>query len=200
MKKILLLCLTALVIQSCGINQQTRQLKALEKCTYDITMVDSIYIAGADVSRMIANKNIDKNRLPGIALGMLRKNIPLEARVNFKINNPTADLAAVNQFEYIIQIKGQDIANGFVNQKITVEPGGSTTVPVRLNSNIYSFLSNGKTMNDIFDFISGGSDKATEKKGIITLKIKPSMMVGKRLVKYPGYITIDKEVSSKILF
>jgi hypothetical protein len=35
---------------------------------------------------------------------------------------------------------------------------------------------------------------------MITIKFKPSIQSGSKLVKYPGWITINKEVSSKILF
>ncbi len=53
-------------------------------------------------------------------------------------------------------------------------------------------------LGDIGDFLSSAS-RGTEKKGMVTLKIKPSILIGGNLVKYPGFITIDKEVSSKIL-
>lgn len=200
MKKIVLLCIIAAILQSCGINKQTNQIKALEKCVYDMVSADSIYVAGTDMTQMIRNKNVDLRKLPRVALGLLRKDVPLTARLNLKVSNPTSDLASINQFDYIVLIKDQEIANGFVNQKVVVEPGGSTNVPVRLNANIYQILSNGRTMDQIIDFIQGGSDSGTEKKGIVTVKIKPTIQVGKKLVKYPGYITIDKEVSSKILF
>ena len=55
-------------------------------------------------------------------------------------------------------------------------------------------------MEEILDFVRGGESGAAERKGVVTIKIKPTIDVGGKLVKYPGYITIDKEVSSKILF
>lgn len=195
-----LLCLTALLTQSCGINKQTNQIKALEKCVYDLVSADSIYVAGTDVGKMIQNKNFDLRKLPRVALGLLRKDVPLTARLNLKVTNPTEDLASINQFEYIILIKDQEIAKGFVDQKVIVQPGGSKMTPVKLNANIYQILSNGQTMDQIIDFIQGGTVNGVEKKGIVTIKIKPTIQVGKKLVKYPGYITIDKEISSKILF
>jgi hypothetical protein len=199
MKKLTLICLLALSA-GCGLNKQSKQIQALEKCTYDIKSADSIFIAGRDVTQMIQNKTLKLSNLPELALALLRKNIPLKARVNLSITNPTSNAAAINQFEYIVLIKGQELANGFVNQKVNVDPGGTTTVPVSVNSNIYSFLSNGKTMDEIIDFLKGAESGPSEKKGLVTIKIKPTIEVGNKLVKYPGYITIDKEVSSKILF
>ncbi len=200
MKRMIIFCLAAILVAGCGLNKQARQIEALEKCTYEISSADSIYLAGRDVSALVKNRNFNLSNVPELALALFRKNIPLKARVNLKISNPSANEAAINQFEYIVLIKNQEIANGFVNQKVVVEPGGTTVVPVRVNSNIYSFLSNGKTMEEILDFVRGGESGAAERKGVVTIKIKPTIDVGGKLVKYPGYITIDKEVSSKILF
>ncbi len=200
MKKLAIIFLVAMVFTACGLNKQARQIEALEKCTYEISSADSIYLAGRDVSKLIKDRSFDLSNMPELALALFRKNIPLKARVNLTISNPTANEAAINQFEYLVLIKNREIANGFVNQKVSVAPGGSVTVPVRVNSNIYSFISNGKTMEEILDFVRGGESGAAERKGVVTIRIKPTIEVGGKLVKYPGYITIDKEVSSKILF
>lgn len=200
MRNISLIILIACLASACGLNKQARQIEALEKCTYEISSVDSIYLAGRNITRMVQSKSLEIKNIPELAIAMIRKNIPLKAKVNLQISNPTSELAAINQFDYIILIKNQELANGFVNNKTVIEPGSSTTVPVQVNSNIYSFLSNGKTMEEILDFLRGGEAGAAERKGIVTIKIKPTIDVGGKLVKYPGYITIDKEISSKILF
>lgn len=199
MKKLLVLCLTAIVISSCGINKQTRQIKALEKCTYRITSADQLTLGGADVKNMINKQDINLASLPALALGLLRKDVPLKARLNLEVKNPTGDDAAINEFEYKILINRQELATGFVNQAINIAAGQSSTVPVDMEVNVYPFISNSKVMGEINDFIKSGRNGGPEKKGILTLKIRPSIRVGGALVKYPGFITIDKEVSSKIL-
>ncbi|WEK20554.1 MAG: hypothetical protein P0Y49_05305 [Candidatus Pedobacter colombiensis] len=199
MKKILLLCLATVVISSCSINKQAQQIKALEKCRYRITSADQITLGGADIKKMIVNQDINLATLPGLALGLLRKDVPLRARLNLEVNNPTGDDAAINEFEYKILINKQELATGFVNQALNVAARQSTTVPVDMEVNVYPFISNSKVMGEITDFLKSGKNGGPEKKGILTLKIRPSIKVGNTLVKYPGFITIDKEVSSKIL-
>ena len=194
------LFLLCLMFLSCGINKQAKQLQTLEDCIYEIRSADSVYVAGRDVSKMINNNSINISSMPEFAWAYLQKDIPLKARIVLKITNPTKELAAINRFEYLVLIKGQQIASGLVDQKVSVAPGDSITVPVSVNANIYQILSSGNTMKEIIDFMKGGNDTATEKKGIVTLKIKPSIAIGDKLVNYPGYITIEKEVSSKILF
>lgn len=198
MKKIILLCVLAISFGACSINKQAQQIKALEKCDYKLLDATAVTIAGTDVSKLITNQSIDLVNLPGLALGYLRKDIPLRTTLNLQISNPSNALAAINNFDYIILINRQEIANGTVNQAVSIGAGQSVKVPVQLNANIYRFLADGKTLQDITAFLSGAA-KGSEQKGLVTLKIKPSIMVGGNLVKYPGYITIDREVSSKIL-
>lgn len=198
MRKILLVCLMAIGLAGCGINKQAQQIKALERCKYRVTSADEITLAGADVKKMILNQDINLSSLPGLALGLLRQDIPLRARLNLEVKNPSGNDAAINQFEYKILINRQELASGFVNQEVNIAAGQSTVVPVDMEANIYPFISNSKVMEEITEFIQSGKN-GPEKKGILTLKIRPSIKVAGGLVKYPGFITIDKEVSSKIL-
>lgn len=198
MRKILLVCLMAIGVAGCGINRQAQQIKALERCKYRVTSADEITLAGADVKKMILNQDINVGSLPGLALGLLRRDIPLRARLNLEVKNPSGNDAAINQFEYKILINRQELASGFVNQEVNIAAGQSTVVPVDMEANIYPFISNSKVMKEITDFVQSGKN-GPEQKGILTLKIRPSIKVAGGLVKYPGFITIDKEISSKIL-
>ncbi len=183
---------------SCSISKQAQQIKALENCEYRLTDANNITIAGTDISKLIAGKSMNAISMPAIALGLLRKNIPLKAKLNLEITNSSDILAAINNFDYVVLINKQEVFNGSVNQSVSVGAGQTTVVPIQVNANIYKFLSDNKMADDIGEFISGATN-GSEKKGLVTLKIRPSINVGGSLVKYPGFITIDKEVSSKIL-
>jgi len=198
MKLIIMICFAAITMAGCGVNKQAQQIKALEKCTYKVMSASNVTVGGADVKKMINMQDINLASLPGLAFGLLRKDVPLKARINMEITNPSSSLAAINEFEYKVLINKVDLANGFVNQMVSVEPGQSVVVPVDITANVYQFISNARVMSEISEFLKGGGS-GQERKGLVTLKIKPSIKVGNTLVKYPGYITIDKEVSSKIL-
>ncbi|UKT64539.1 hypothetical protein [Pedobacter mucosus] len=199
MKSKLLLFLFTITIFGCGINKQAQQIKALEDCTYKITGVQQVSIAGTDVKQLLEQQNFNLTSLPGVALGFLRKDIPLSANLNLEITNPSAKLAAINQFEYKILVNNTDLAEGVVNQNVSIAQGQTVTVPVKLISNIYGLVSNGNVFNDIINAAQKGSSAKDEKLGLLTIKIKPTFMLGNTPVKYPGYITINKDISSKIL-
>lgn len=191
--------LLVVAVSGCGINRQAQQIKALEKCTYKITSADEITVGGTDVKKLFEGQEINLASLPGLAFGLLRKDVPLKARLNLEVKNPSGVDAAINQFEYKILINNADLAEGVVNQEVNVAAGQSTVVPVDMVVNLYPFVSNSKVMGQISEFIKAGKNGGAEKKGLLTLKIRPSIKVGNSLVKYPGFITIDKEISSKIL-
>ncbi|RZL40856.1 MAG: hypothetical protein EOO93_30645, partial [Pedobacter sp.] len=188
MNKIFFGLLLVVGLGSCSVNKQAQQIKALEKCDYKLINASNITVAGTDVQKIIKGSNIDLSSLPSLALGYLRKDIPLRANLNLEISNPSTTLAAINNFDYIILINKQEIANGTVDQRVSIDAGQTTRVPVQLNANIYKFLADGNILSDITDFVKAANG-GTEKKGMVTLKIRPSIMVGGGLVKYPGYIT-----------
>ncbi|MCX2480057.1 hypothetical protein OQY15_13235 [Pedobacter sp. MC2016-15] len=194
MKKLLVICLAAVTLFGCGVNKQAQQIKALEKCRYRVISASGISVAGTDVKRLMNNQDINLGSLPALAFGLLRKDVPLRATLNMEIENPAGNLAAINQFEYKVLINNQELAEGFVDRQVSIAAGQSVVVPVAVNVNVYQFISNNKVMSEISDFLRGG-----DRKGLVTLQIKPSIMVAGALIKYPGYITIDKEFSSKIL-
>ena len=193
------LALLFLIVSSCGVNNQLDLAKAFEDCKYDIISADSVTVAGTDVSKLKNLKTSDLAKMPRLALAFINQNVPLRGVVNLRITNPTNKMAGINQFEYKVIIRGQELANGFVDRKVSVDPnGGTTTVPIKVNANIYSLLSNGNTLKAITEFISSGNAAGSEVKETVTIKIKPTLDVAGKQVQYPGYISIDKEVSSKI--
>ncbi|RZJ48298.1 MAG: hypothetical protein EOO19_07595, partial [Chryseobacterium sp.] len=97
MKRILLLSILVIAASGCGINKQAQQMKALEKCTYRITSADEISVGGTDVKKLFAGDDLNIASLPGIAFGLLRKDVPLKARLNLEVKNPTTEGASINQ-------------------------------------------------------------------------------------------------------
>lgn len=199
MKKILFVCMTLMVVCGCGVNKQAQQIAALEKCTYKLLSAEQITVGGTDISNLVNSEKLNLSSLPGLALGLLTQDVPLKARLNLEIKNPTSTAAAINNFEYQVLINSQELATGLVDQLVDVQPGGTTVVPVNINLNAYRFISNKQVMQDIAALLQPESG-TTEGKGLLTVKIKPSIKVAGALVKYPGFFTINKEITRKMLF
>lgn len=193
MKKFLFIGFIALITSSCGVS---RKISLLEQCQYDIKSADSVYFAGRDITRQIKTGTFDLGSIPELAIGLLRKDIPIRARLNFGINNPGSKAIEINQLDYIILFKGQELVNGTTDRRINISPDETTIVPIMIRANIYSILSDKNTRQEIFSYLRGGN---SAKNSLISIKIRPSIRVGNKLIKYPGYITIDKELNISTL-
>ena len=171
MKKGLSLVLLALplLFSRCGVNKQISQAKALGDCRYTIGSADSVYLAGVDVRQFRKIEDINPARYPRLATGLLTRNVPLEARINLDIVNPTNKLAGINQLEYRILLAGQEL---FTDPKTR------------------------DAFTQLVQNFSGATDAQPSK---LTIRIKPTLDLGGKQVNYPGYITINQDVTNKIL-
>jgi hypothetical protein len=202
MKKGLILALVALplLFSQCSMNKQFSQAKTLGDCRYTIASADSIYLAGIDVRQLRKIEDLNPAQFPRLATGLLTRNVPLDARINLDITNPTNKLAGINQLEYKILLAGQELFNGFLNQRIEVQPGGGRTrVPVRLNTNAYQLLTDPKTRDAFTQLVQNLSGASGTQPSKLTIRIKPTLDLLGKQVNYPGYITIDQDVTNKIL-
>lgn len=201
MKKPLILLLLALplVFSQCSVNQQISQAKALANCKYTIASADSVFLAGTDIRQLQFRSLDDLTRYPRLATGLLLRNVPLSARINLNVMNPTGKMAGINQFEYRILLAGQELFNGFLNQPIEIQPGGQIKVPIRLTTNAYQLISDNNTRDAFVQLVQNLSGAANTQPSRLTIKIKPTLALGNKEVNYPGYITIEQEINNKTI-
>lgn len=202
MKKglVLLLAVLPFLFSRCSVNQQISQAKALGDCRYTIASADSVFLAGTDIREFRKIEDLNPARFPRLATGLLTRNVPLDARVNLDITNPTNKMAGINQLEYRVLLAGQELFNGFLNQRIEVPAGGGRTrVPIKLSTNAYQLLTDAKTRDAFTQLVQNLSGASGSKPSKLTIKIKPTLALGNKAINYPGYITIDQDVTNKIL-
>ncbi len=198
MKKCLLYIMLLFSLSGCTINKQINEIKTLAKCKFAINSIENIDIAGIDVQKIIQTKELNLANMPVLALGFLTRNIPLNANFTLVITNPTIDKAAINEFDYQLFINQQQLVEGTMDQKIEIPAGENILVPLEFSFNIYEFLANDSIRMGIQDFIRS-SGNGEVKDAQLTIKIKPSILVGNQLVKYPSFITIEKTLNNKFL-
>ena len=199
LNRIIVIVIIAVTYASCGVDKQAKELRALEKCRYEFLSADSVFLAGADVNKLIDGGRINVGRLPGVAMGFLNRDIPLSGLLNIRITNPTNNLAGIRQFAYKIAIEGSEILDGTSDVPIEIPPGETITVPVRLQANVYKFLSDKQTLNKLLDFMQHAHNGNADERINLTLKIKPTIALGNKQINYPGYISIDKQVDAGLL-
>ena len=125
--KLLFISILFLGLSSCGLNRKA-QVEALGKCDYSIASVSQVRVAGRAIESFQDGGGVSLSSLPGIAMALLTKDLPLEAKVNLKVSNPTNTRASINQFKYIIEIQGKPLVEGTVNENVLPTPYVLSTV------------------------------------------------------------------------
>lgn len=70
---------------------------------------------------------------------------------------------------------------------------------MQLNTNAYRFISDAKARDAFVNMVENLSGKANTQPTKLVIKLKPTLGIGNSQVNYPGYITIEKEVTAKML-
>lgn len=185
-----------LLASSCGtiesILSQAAQLANLANCEYSLKNVSNVSIAGVNLKN-VTNGNITAADVLKLAAALKNKQVPLAMDLNVDIKNPTKQQAALTAMDWIMLIDGAQFATGTSTNAHTVAANTTTTVPLNLNTDIYSmFSSNG--IESLKNFVKSFNNDGTSSK--IGLKIKPSINVGGVEVPMPNYITLEKKTGA----
>lgn len=174
------------LLSGCALNQRA-QIDALSKFNYNVESVQNMRVAGRDINSYQLDGDNALSSLPGLAIALLTKNLPLSATVNLKIANPTSTLTKINEFKYIIELSGKPLFEGSVNENINLAQGQSMVVPLTFSANLFGVAKERGieiVLSDIF---------TRQSNAFLALKIKPSVKIGGKNIFYPGYITVDKD-------
>lgn len=190
MKKIslLLLCMSS-VLFSC---RTFREVKNLAQCEFSTTTIENLRLAEVNLQEVSEISEINPLEVAGILRAVSQKTLPLSFVVNININNPNEKLAALNYLEWIAEIDKVEIARGVVSQRYEIPAGQSIVMPLQISSDLYKIFSQ-KEGRDLIGKALGIKDE-NNRPNSLTLRVKPSISVGKGYVKYPGYITVSKKL------
>ncbi|MDF7818404.1 hypothetical protein P1X15_12390 [Runella sp. MFBS21] len=197
---LLVLLTVAMVFNRCAVTKQISEVKTLGDCKYSIASAENITVAGIDIRQFQNLQDFDLSRSPQLALALLSKEVPLRLRLNLDVTNPTKQLAGITQFEYKVLLSENEIFTGFWDQRIEVQPnGGTTRVPMQLSTNAYRLITDAKTRDSFVNMVENLSGKQNTQPSKLTIKLKPTLGIGNSQINYPGYITIEKEVTAKMI-
>lgn len=198
MKKHYLIIAFLLSLSACTIGDRIKELKALRHSKFTIDKIEKIEVSGIDVKELTGRGEINLLSMPSLALGFLNKEIPLKANFILKITNPTDNEAAINEFDYKFLINNYEVVDGSINEKISIHPNDVSLIPFEISFNIYQFLADESVRNEIQNYIrkvrSGEADNI-----LLTIRVKPSILVGNQLIKYPGYVDIERVLNASFL-
>ena len=153
-------------------------------------------MAGIDVQKF--KSFTDLSFTDGIKLlaSVTSGSLPLSMTVNVEVRNPNKEKAALNKLDWILLIDNVEVANGTTTNRIEILPNNASGIfPIQVTTDLVKVLS-GQSGKNLINFglnLAGYGNKPTR----ITLKAKPTILIGASAIEYPGYITINNDYGSK---
>ncbi|MBR4300653.1 MAG: hypothetical protein IKT84_01885 [Bacteroidales bacterium] len=189
MKKFIGILAVSFLFVSCDIWSQIEQTAALQNCKFSLKNVQDVSIAGVKLKNF---KNLTASDVVKLTAAIANKKIPLDLNVNVGIQNPSQQVAAINGLDWICAIDGKDFVSGAVNKKYTIPANSNISMPLAVNTDIYTLFSSGN-LDALKNFISSfsGSDATSSR---VAIKVKPSVYIGEQKVQFPNFITLEKVI------
>ncbi len=200
MKKIMLMLavvVTSIAFSACDILDQARQVAMLSKCEFRLSYVDQLKLAGVNIQQVKKLSDLSLLEAAKITTAAVSgSSLPLNFTLKVEVKNPSAGTAGLTKLDWILFIDDIQMVSGVNEQRVQIPGNGGTgTIPLTIGVNLKEVLK-GKSGDAIANFglnLAGAGNKPTR----ITLKAKPTIMVGSQYIAYPGYLTVQNEFTSR---
>lgn len=160
----------------------------LVNCEYSLKNVSNVTVAGVNVKN-VANGNISATDVVMLVSAITSKSVPLGLNVNIDVKNPTENNALLTMMDWALDVAQNEFATGNTNQNYTIGASKTTTVPLGVSTDLYSFFSK-SGIEALKSFASSFNSEG--KSSQLGLRIRPSVSVAGQTIKTPNYIQILK--------
>jgi hypothetical protein len=168
----------------------------LAKCDFKLNSVKQLTLAGVNIQQIKSIKDLGLIDAGVITAALAGGQLPLSFTLNIEAKNPNDQLAAMNRLDWILFIDKIEMLQGTLTEKVQIPAnGGTSVIPLYMNMDLKKVLS-GKSAETIINFgfnLAGMGGEPTR----ITVKAKPTIMVGSREITYPGYISITTKYGNE---
>jgi hypothetical protein len=180
------------ILTGCSVTQQAQQVYNLVNCEFRIRSVENINLAGINIQNITGLKNLGMADVGRIMAAFTKPTFPLTFQLTIDGRNPNSAPAGLNRLDYIVYIDDIQMTSGTLEKSITIPPNnGIITIPIEMSVDLKKILQ-GKSMDAIVNFGFNLSGQGTKPSRLL-LKLKPSIIVGSKLLSYPGYINVKTE-------
>jgi LEA14-like dessication related protein len=190
-----ILCISifiTILLNSCSF---LKEITTFSKCEFRTTTLDNPELAGVDVSHIKSFSDIGFTEMAILTSAFMKGELPLNFTLNIEARNPNPATAAMNKLEYIAYIDDVEVASGKMNERIEIPAnGGIANIPLRLHTDLLDLLKN-DSRQALINFGLNLAD-AGNKPTRVSIKIKPTILIGAVEIVYPGYFTVKYDFSS----
>ena len=122
---------------SCKTVQQTKNLK---DCSYNVVGISSINAGNVEIDGKTSFKDFSANDVAGLSKLLMNKQLPISFTATVAVSNPNDKPAALQSLDWILLMKGQEIARGFLPNTIHINPREKVMVEIPVNTDLSKLL------------------------------------------------------------
>lgn len=172
-----------------------KDIATLGKCEFRMTTLQDPELAGVDISRIHNFSDLNFVDIGIISASIMKGEMPLSFTLNVEARNPNPASATLSKLEYIAFIDDVEVASGALNKRIEIPAnGGVASIPLRLQTDLIEILkkdSRQALVNFGLNLADAGSRPTR-----VSIKVKPTILIGSLEINYPGYFTVKYDFSS----
>jgi hypothetical protein len=161
------------------------------KCEFKMNSLSNATIANVQVQNKKSFSDLTLMDAANVTKSLLGGTLPLNFDLNIEVKNPNATAASMQKMEWKAFIDDIEMAQGVMDQKVAIEPGGSQVIPLRVSIDLKKIL-NKETKDALLNFGFNLAD-AGGYPTRVKLDIKPTVYIGSFPLTYPGYFTLKKD-------
>lgn len=181
-----------LALGGCELVQQVMQVKTFAHCQFRLAGVDRPTLAGVAIGGRRRLKDLGVMDAIRITAAAKSRQLPLAFTLNVEVKNPNAETAAMNRLAWILLIDGREMTRGDVAQRVEVAAsGGVATLPLAITLDLPTLLA-GDSLDSMLNLAFNVAGEGTHPTHV-SLKAKPSVLVGGQSMELPDYITVSTE-------
>lgn len=195
MRKNLCIIFLIFILSSCNLFNDIGGIYQFSKCDFRIKSIDNIQLAGVNVQNILNTNQLSPLNIAQLMAAVATNQFPLEFVLNLEVKNPNTQKAVMNSMDWILLIDDIEMTKGRLDKRVEILPNNQiANMPLNFNVDLKKVLS-GKSTDAIINFglnLAGSGNSPSR----VSLKAKPSILVGNYNIPYPSYITIKQEFVS----
>jgi hypothetical protein len=166
-----------------------QQIAALRQVDFSLAGTRNARLAGVDLSRIRAYRDLSAVDIARIGLAVARKDVPLEFQLDVQGENPAANsvTATMVRLAWSLYLNDKETISGTLDTTLAFPPGQPTTFPIPMRLNLVQFFDGpAESLVDLAASVAGLSTDPTR----ISLRGIPTIDTPLGRISYPSPITI----------
>lgn len=197
MKKIIALMVLVVTFFSCDVAQQVAGTYNMSQCKYAYNSISGLSLAGVNLQNASSLTSLNPLASASLlsAFSSSSGTLPLNFTLNLNVKNSGTQSALLNGLSYILEIDGNEMTQGTMNQAFQVAGGQQAVLPIAMSFDLKSALK-GQSLESIknlaFNFAGIGNSTSQ-----VTVKLKPNFNIGGQIVASPVYVPVSFTLNKK---